>query len=62
MGAAFERSPEAVLEDVRQGYLSVERARRGYGIVILEQGGEFILDLGETLELREKESSGQLGV
>ena len=31
LGAAFERSPEAVLEDVRQGYVSVERARTTTG-------------------------------
>jgi N-methylhydantoinase B len=33
-GAPFERAAEAVLEDVRQGYVSIEAAARHYGVVI----------------------------
>ena len=54
VGAAFQRSPQAVLEDVRQGYVSVEKARRDYGVVVLSQGNGVGLDLEETLKLRGK--------
>lgn len=30
----FERDPERVLDDVREGYVSLERAREDYGVVI----------------------------
>ena len=58
VGAAFERSPEAVLEDVRQGYVSVERARSEYGVVVRARGGEVTLDLDTTRELRGKQNGG----
>jgi N-methylhydantoinase B len=34
-GAPFEREPERVLDDVRNGYVSVEGAARDYGVVVL---------------------------
>ena len=58
VGAAFERSPEAVLEDVRQGYVSVERARSEYGIVVRPYSGEIMLDPDATGELRGKQNAG----
>jgi N-methylhydantoinase B len=33
-GDPFERDPSAVLEDVLNGYVSLEAARREYGVVI----------------------------
>jgi N-methylhydantoinase B len=33
-GNPFEREPEAVLEDVLNGYVSLEAAERDYGVVI----------------------------
>ncbi len=33
-GSALERDPQAVLEDVLDGYVSVEGARRDYGVVL----------------------------
>jgi N-methylhydantoinase B len=48
-GPAYERDVQRVLEDVRQGYVSVEGARRDYGVVI--EGG--ILNEMETRRLRE---------
>ena len=53
VGAAFERSPEAVLDDVRQGYVSAERARRDYGVVLHGRDAEVALDLDGTRALRE---------
>ena len=52
VGAAFERSPEAVLDDVRQGYVSVERARSDYGVVVRREETEITLDPDATRELR----------
>ncbi|MCE0762085.1 hydantoinase B/oxoprolinase family protein [Pseudonocardia kujensis] len=34
-GKAFERDPERVLRDVRDGYVTVEGAARDYGVVVL---------------------------
>ena len=52
VGAAFERSPEAVLDDVRQGYVSVERARNDYDVVLHGREDEIVLDRAATRELR----------
>jgi N-methylhydantoinase B/oxoprolinase/acetone carboxylase alpha subunit len=41
-----------VLADVRAGYVSLEAARRDYGVVIRQQGRRFELDLEATAELR----------
>jgi N-methylhydantoinase B len=49
-GHAFERDPQRVLEDVRQGYVSAEGARNDYGVAI--DGGK--IDERETRLLREK--------
>jgi N-methylhydantoinase B len=48
----LERKPEGVLADVRAGYVSLEAARRDYGVVIRQQGRRFELDLEATAELR----------
>ena len=58
VGAAFERSPEAVLDDVRQGYVSVESARSDYGVVVRPHSDEVTLDPDATGELRSKQSAG----
>ena len=34
-GAAFQREPERVLRDVRDGYVTIAGARRDYGVVVL---------------------------
>ena len=52
VGAAFERSAEAVLDDVRQGYVSVERARRDYGVVARDDGSQVTSDPNATRDLR----------
>jgi N-methylhydantoinase B len=48
----FERDPERVLADVRSGYVSLEAARRDYGVVIQQEGRRFELDIEATTELR----------
>jgi len=49
----LERGPEKVLADVRSGYVSLEAARRDYGVVIHQQGRHFTLDAPATAELRQ---------
>ena len=48
-GPPFERAPEAVLEDVRNEWISRERAASVYGVAVTA-GGE--LDAERTRELR----------
>ncbi len=48
-GDPFERDPEAVLEDVIDGYVSRETAREAYGVAITD---EFEIDQEETDRLR----------
>ena len=49
-GPPFERDPRAVLEDVRQGRVSVEAARREYGVAVDVEG--WSVDEEETGRLR----------
>ena len=59
VGATFERSPGDVLDDVRPGYLSVERARSDYGVTVRAKGGgEVTVDPDATRYLRGKQSGG----
>ena len=61
----LERDPARVLDDVRSGYVSLEAARRDYGVSIRQNGRKFELDVEGTREVRrareyEKESSRSL--
>ena len=49
-GAALTRDPEAVADDVREGYVSVESARENYGVVV--DAGTFRVDMEATMKLR----------
>jgi N-methylhydantoinase B len=60
-GDAYRRDPQAVLADVRNGYVSVAGAREDYGVVITDDNGDgYRLDLVQTEELREQHSAGSL--
>ena len=52
VGAAIERSPEDVVENVRQGYVTVETARNDYGVAIRANGRQVTLDPDATRSLR----------
>jgi len=54
IGNPLERSPESVLEDARQGYVSVENARHNYGVALELKNGELAQDQAGTLRLRGK--------
>jgi N-methylhydantoinase B len=51
-GHAFEREPEAVLRDVREGKVSLKRAQDCYGVAIDPMG--WTVDEKETTMLRRK--------
>ncbi|MGE5485021.1 MAG: hydantoinase B/oxoprolinase family protein [Ignavibacteriales bacterium] len=54
-GDPFERDPAAVLEDVRNEIITLDQAKRDYGVVISEQG---VVDAGGTRLLRRARKSG----
>ena len=41
-----------MLIDVRMGYIKPESAKKDYGVVIVEQAGDYIIDRERTTELR----------
>ncbi len=51
-GAPTEREPERVLEDVLEGWISLERARTVYGVAIGREGEEMVIDRAATAALR----------
>lgn len=62
-GDALERDPKAVLEDVIDGYVSVGRAAKDYGVVIHAidpESDEYELDENATKTLREELRSTRL--
>ncbi|HKY07578.1 MAG TPA: hydantoinase B/oxoprolinase family protein, partial [Candidatus Binatia bacterium] len=54
LGDPMKRPVDKVLEDVRQGYVSVDRAGLDYGVALDTAGGEPIIDEGKTGLLRGK--------
>jgi N-methylhydantoinase B/oxoprolinase/acetone carboxylase alpha subunit len=54
LGNPFEREPDKVLADVRQGYVSPERAARDYGVAIVREAGAWQIDQQATARLRTK--------
>ena len=52
LGDPFTRPVDIVLEDVRQGYVSPERARTDYGVALRFADGGPVLDEGKTRDLR----------
>jgi N-methylhydantoinase B len=51
-GDPFEREPKAVERDVQYGYVSIERAKKDYGVII--DPGSLKVDLDATKALREE--------
>src|SRR6185369_9587471 len=47
LGNPREREPEHVLNDVRNGYVSVEKARELYGVAIRSANGDFVMEKSE---------------
>ena len=57
-GQAFRRDPQRVLEDILDGYVSEEAARREYGVALVRDGGVLQIDLQATQALRSKAPKG----
>lgn len=51
-GDPYERDVEAVLKDVIGGYVSLDSARKDYGVAIKKLDDEYVLDETETEKLR----------
>ena len=58
VGLAFERNPEAV----RQGYVSVARARGDYGLALRDREDGAALDWAATRELRSQSPHAEVSV
>jgi N-methylhydantoinase B len=52
LGSPLAREPQRVLNDVRNGYVTQQRAREAYGVAIDAADGDFILNDAQTRELR----------
>jgi N-methylhydantoinase B len=52
-GDPLERDPGAVLEDVRERWVSVAGAEADYGVVLLERDGAISVDLAATAQARD---------
>jgi N-methylhydantoinase B len=57
LGSAIERDPERVLNDVRNGYVSLGKARETYRVAVESVDGDFALNEEQTRHLR-NEASG----
>lgn len=53
-GDPTDRDPQAVLADIRQGYISIEAAEREYGVVLTQKDGQYKLDEEQTSTLRDR--------
>lgn len=51
-GDPYDRDPERVLTDVRDGVVSAEAARETYGVAVVEAGDGYEIDREETESLR----------
>ena len=51
-GSPLDRDPEGVRRDAREGYVSAEKAREVYGVVLDLEKELFDVDYEETEELR----------
>jgi N-methylhydantoinase B len=56
----LQRDAQRVLADVRAGYVSLEAARRDYGVVIQQHGRRFEFDAAATAELRRQNNALQI--
>lgn len=54
-GDPLERDPDAVRRDVEKGFVSVEHARETYGVVLVDDGDDVVVDREATVQLREAE-------
>jgi N-methylhydantoinase B len=53
-GSPFDRDPEAVANDLRLGYISMDSARESYGVVVAKDGS---VDAAATTNLRRERAT-----
>ena len=53
-GDPFERDPARVAEDVRNGFVTPERARADYGVVLDTEPERYRVDMEATKKARER--------
>lgn len=51
-GNPLERDPILVLHDIRNGFLSADKAESVYGVAVAQEGDEWVVNQGRTNELR----------
>ena len=51
-GDPCERPPEQVRDDVVNGFVSIEKALKDYGVALRKRGQEVVIDFDETLKAR----------
>jgi N-methylhydantoinase B len=54
LGDARGRDPQLVLQDVNEGYVSEEAAKRDYAVAVIRKGRKYQLDEAGTAALRAK--------
>ena len=59
LGNPLERNPESVLRDVRNGYVTREKAGELYGVVVESANGDFALDERGTQQTRKAMQSSR---
>jgi N-methylhydantoinase B len=58
-GDPLEREPEKVLNDVINEYVSIEKAKEDYGVIINNLEGEYTIDIERTEKLRNKKKKSE---
>lgn len=61
LGDPLRRHPARVLEDVRDGYVSVERAAKDYGVIVGNRDGSYEVDESDTRVLRNEIRTARKG-
>jgi len=54
----MERAPERVRKDVDEGYISREKARNVYGVILTGDPGEITIDRERTEAIRQDAQQG----
>ncbi len=54
MGNPLNRDPDRVLDDVRQGYVSMESAEKDYGVIVRRGPDRMSIDTTGTETLRNR--------
>ena len=63
IGDPLSRIPDIVLEDVKDGYVSLEAAKREYGVIILQtEAGEYAIDRDATGKYRRARKGVKTGI